>query len=81
MLDDRDWHLTQVPVAIAVAENTFVFAHKLVYQERARVNRRLRNKSIWRGNSKEARKERRQAEEGKVVVKASGLSERELGPL
>jgi hypothetical protein len=50
-------------------------------QERARVDRRLGNEAIWCGNAKKAGKERRQAEERKVVVKASRLSERELGSL
>lgn len=45
------------------------------------MDRRLWNEPIWCGNAKEASKERRQAEKRKVVVKASGLPERELGPL
>jgi len=45
------------------------------------MNRCLGNEPIRRGNAKDARKERRQAEERKVVVKASRLSERELGSL
>ena len=45
------------------------------------MDRRLGNEPIWCGNTKEARKERRQAEKCEVVVKASRLSERELGSL
>ena len=45
------------------------------------MDRRLRNEPIWCGNTQEARKERCQAEKCEVVVKASGLSEGELGSL
>lgn len=45
------------------------------------MDRRLGNESIWCGNTEKARKERRQAEKCKVIVKASRLPERELGSL
>jgi hypothetical protein len=45
------------------------------------MDRRLGNEPIWCGNTKKARKERRQAEKCEVIVKASRLPERELGSL
>ena len=50
-------------------------------KERARVDRRLRDETIRRGDSEEARKERCQAKERKIVVEPGRLAERKLGSL
>ena len=45
------------------------------------MDRRLRNETIRRGDSEEARKERCQAKEREIVVEPGRLAERKLGSL
>ena len=45
------------------------------------MDRRLRDETTRRGDTKEARKERRQTKERKIVVETGRLAERKLGSL
>jgi hypothetical protein len=52
-----------------------------MHEERARVDRRLRDKAVRGGYTQEAREECREAEKSEIVMKPSRLAERKLGSL
>jgi hypothetical protein len=52
-----------------------------MYEERARVDRRLRDEAVRGRYTQEAREECREAEECEIVMKPGGFAERKLGPL
>jgi len=52
-----------------------------MHEESARVDRRLRDETIRRWDTEEARKERCQAKEREIVVEPGRLAERKLGSL
>lgn len=81
LLDHRDRHLAQASIAIAAGKYILIFGRKPVHEERACMDRCLGNEPVGCGDTQQAREERCQAKERKIIVEASRLAERELGSL